>query len=817
MPFFKEKSAKFGFTRISLPIQWNRFVLSFGPAFLFLFILLITLGSELFSGNVIGSTHLDNDLGYFIALRKIAFYGDGSFPFWNPYLMCGVSLISEIQSGLFYPLNIVFRIFPVDVAINISLFIHLYLLAVCTYYYGRQIHVSRVGAIIAASVFCFCGPVFLRLFIGHHSDLYTIAWIPAVFLIVDRIGNTPGRKNFIYLGLIFCLQLLAGHPQYFFYTIFFSWLYLLFVTRHLFRRDLIRFWAFRNVGFFFSICIAVLIALPQIVPVAEMLSLSSRKSLDISDVAWFSFPPQNLLTFLTPLVFGDGVKIPYWGLYNLWEMCAYCGVMSLLLSVVAVKHLKKVNHVAFFLFLAVIAVIMALGEHTPLLKLFYYIFPGFKMFRGHSKMHIFGSFAIALLAGCGYDALRSFSIIKSRRLFIALLGGSVFVLVLLMLVPYNALLVTPIKSYMTYVQNDPRSYLPVPGAENTEFVQAAIKQSVVSIRYFLIYLILGIVLLLLNLRCRFHWLTSTVILLFLLTDLFIFGKTFVSSVDPHHWDLKPEVVQFLSRDKNQFRSAVITSFGPKYGITTLLQQIGGDYPYVLNRYSRLFNLANGQKPEPSMKIRSIRQVSLVHNLLNLKYLVVNSNHRFDIPGYYEVYNDGTLSILHNEYAMKRVYIPQEIKIVNEEKDALRRVIELPSIRGEQIILERDSVANLPFASGSLVHRKDPGETVEIVAYGSDRIELRANLASDAWLILTDTYYPGWKATIDGQSEAIMVTANYVFRAVYVPQGLHNIVFQYRPTYFSASLAIALITLMGSCIIVIFMDNAGGGLKTSARL
>ena len=573
----------------------------------------------------------------------------------------------------------------------------------------------------------------------------------------------------------------------------------------------------RNVGFFFSICIAVLIALPQIIPVVEMLSLSPRKSLDISDVAWFSFAPQNLLTFLTPLIFGDGVKIPYWGLYNLWEMCAYSGVMSLLLSVVAVKHLKKVSHVAFFLFLAVIAVIMALGEHTPLLKLFYHIFPGFKMFRGHSKMHIFCCFAIALLAGCGYDALRSFSIIKSRRFFIACLGGSGFVLVLLMLIPYAALLETPIKSYMTYVQNDPRSYLPVPGVENAEFVQAAIKQSVVSIRYFLIYLILGIILILLNLRCKFHWLTTSMILLFLLTDLFIFGKTFVSSVDPHHWDLKQEAVQFLARDKSQFRSAVITSFGPKYGATTLLQQIGGDYPYVLSRYSRLFNLANGQKPEPSMKISAIRLIGFVHNLLNLNYLVVNSDHKFDIPGYYEVYNDGILSILQNEYAMKRVYIPQEIKIVNEEKDALRQVMELPSIRGEQIILERDSVANLSFASGSLVHRKDPSETVNIVAYGSDRIELRANLASNAWLILTDTFYPGWKATIDGQSEAIIVRANYVFRAVYVPQGLHNIVFQYKPKYFSVALTIALITLIGSCIIAIFMDDVGGGLKTSARL
>jgi hypothetical protein len=805
MPPIKEILARFGDKRLPIQFTGFRFVAAGGPAIILLLSLVFSLGSELFSGNVIGSTHLDNDLGYFLSLRKIAFYGDSSFPFWNPYLMCGVPLIAEIQSGLFYPPNIVFRIFSLDIATNISLFLHLYLLALCTYYFARQIHISRAGALIAGSVFCFCGPVFLRLFIGHHTDLYTIAWIPAVFLVVSRIGTMPGCKNFIYLGLILCLQFLAGHPQYLFYTIFFSWLYVLFVNRHLLRWNLIRSWVLRNIGFFFSICIAVLIVLPQIVPIYEMLSLSPRHNLDIRDVAWFSFPPQNLLTFLTPLIFGDGVRLPYWGLYNLWEMCAYCGTMSLLLSAVAIRHLKKLDQVVFFLFLAVLALIMALGEHTPLLKLFYHIFPGFKMFRGHSKAHIFCCFAIALLAGIGYDALRRYTIRQDRRFFAPFLGGLGLFFVLLMMIPYSGLMEDPIKSFLSDVQNDPRSYLPVAGIDKAEFVEAAIKQAVMSVRYFLISLFLGIFLVLFTLRWGSHRLLNTITILFILTDLFIFGKTFVSSVDIHHWDLKQEALEFLNRDKNQYRTAIITSFGPKYGVTSLLHQIIGDYPYVLSRYSRLYNLANRGKPTPLMKISAIQRVSPVYNLFNLKYLVVNSNRILDIPGYYEVYNDGILSILHNEYAKNRVYLPRRIKIVNEENEALRGVFELPAISGEQIILERDSVAKLSFEYGSLLHREDPAETVEIVDYSSNRIELRAHLASDAWVILTDTFYPGWKATIDGQSEAIIVPANYVFRAIYVPKGLHEIVFQYKPKYFSASIMVALITLLGSCTVAVFFD------------
>ncbi|MBT8371363.1 MAG: YfhO family protein, partial [Deltaproteobacteria bacterium] len=205
----------------------------------------------------------------------------------------------------------------------------------------------------------------------------------------------------------------------------------------------------------------------------------------------------------------------------------------------------------------------------------------------------------------------------------------------------------------------------------------------------------------------------------------------------------------------------------------------------------------------SMKLTTLRQISPVYNLFNLKYLVIDSNRKFDIPGYYEVYRDEVLSILKNEYARNRVYLPRHIKIVNEEDEALRGVFELPSISGEQIIIERDSVAELPFDYESLLHRNDPDETVVIIAYSSNRFELRVRLASDGWVTLADTFYPGWKATIDGQSEAIIVPANYIFRAIYVPKGLHKIVFQYKPKYFSVSIMVALITLLGSCIAIFY--------------
>jgi hypothetical protein len=210
-----------------------------------------------------------------------------------------------------------------------------------------------------------------------------------------------------------------------------------------------------------------------------------------------------------------------------------------------------------------------------------------------------------------------------------------------------------------------------------------------------------------------------------------------------------------------------------------------------------------------MKITAIRRISPVYNLLNLKYLVINSDQNFDIPGYHKVYNDGVLAILENRYAKKRVYFPRSIKVADDEEEALRGVFELPSIRGDQTIVEAEGTAGLSFEHGGLSLRQDPKATVEIVEYRPNRIGVRANLTSDAWIIMTDTFYPGWQATIDGKTEASIVPANYIFRAIFVPEGLHEIVFQYWPKHFTLTIVIALITLLGCCILAFFHRKERG--------
>jgi uncharacterized membrane protein YfhO len=83
----------------------------------------------------------------------------------------------------------------------------------------------------------------------------------------------------------------------------------------------------------------------------------------------------------------------------------------------------------------------------------------------------------------------------------------------------------------------------------------------------------------------------------------------------------------------------------------------------------------------------------------------------------------------------------------------------------------------------------------------DQVELQASLSLPGWVVLADTFYPGWTATIDGVATPIY-PVDLLFRGVFVPPGTHRILFRYEPPVLRLGLVLAVVGLAVSGVLLV---------------
>ena len=764
------------------------------PSLLLIFLLLL-FGGDLLAPGVLGSTYWDTDISYYIKLRQYAFAQQDTFPQWNSLSMCGVPLVAEIQSGLYYPPNLLFFFISVSRAINISIFIHVYCLALFTYAYALKIGMSRLGAAVSAVAMSLSAPVVLAIFAGHLSNIHTITWIPlALLCIVSRLKTKKIRWIF-FLALVLALQILAGHIQYFYYS---ALLYIGFFCYELLQSVKAR--DFGRIGretLFFggALLLAGMLCLPQLVPVFEMISFGTRASLSFEDVSQFAFPLKNLITLILPEFFGNMDGVPYWGAYNMWEMCVYIGVLPLLLSAVAVFNGRPRKDVAFFSAAGGIALLVSIGNATPFLELMYKTLPGIGMFRGHSKCAVIMVFCLAMLSGIGFDALRSTN--KKGRPWIEYFGLLLGLFAILLLLAAHA---TPIfenlvKAILKAVEQDPRRYLPTPSFMDSNFLASVVALVKRAVNRFSLWLLGGMILILL-LRLKKHsQVASFGILGIVCCDLFLFASAYIFTVDPNAWDLNEAVKRFLQQDKGVYRAAVLSRNDPHYGSLSGMQVITCDYPYVTERYSRFFNLINHGQAFSSYKIDGIARLLPLHGLLNLKYIVSDTDFGPRFNGYEKVYDDGEFYIYKNQHCLERVFLTNNPIWFDHERLAFNAAFDPKTLSGEQLVLEAGRKDRPRKDERPPISSHGDHDTVKLLEYKSDYVEIAVESDTPAWMCVLDSFYPGWRATVDDNIRVGIYRANYLFRAVPVPSGKHKVTFRYRASHTTISRIASLTALI----------------------
>lgn len=160
--------------------------------------------------------------------------------------------------------------------------------------------------------------------------------------------------------------------------------------------------------------------------------------------------------------------------------------------------------------------------------------------------------------------------------------------------------------------------------------------------------------------------------------------------------------------------------------------------------------------------------------------------------------DGS-SLYENRSVLPRAYLVHAIKQVVGEKASQEALLVRDVDWQHSAVLETSSGESVKIPK---TFEPQKPETVRILDEGADNVLLQVRATADCYAVLTDTFYPGWTAYVDGKSERIY-PANLAFRAVFVPKGTHYLLFAYDPASFAWGCRLFLLALGLSCVGLVF--------------
>lgn len=716
----------------------------------------------------------------------------GHLPLWNPYVFGGYPHLAGGQIGMFYPLNFFFLLpIPPYYALTLFILIHFGLAGVFMYSLVRWLVGNRAGALLSALAFMLGGFLVARVI---DLNLMTGSiWLPLIFLLFIRGVESQSFWYTLLTGWALGLQALTANPQILFLS---GWL-LVFYT--LFRIAV----GWRQERKPLKLCFtwSALLALTfivglglsaiQMVPTIELAKLSSRQSgLPYYIFTFISLPPWHLLTLFLPNLWGKLAL--YWGYPYFHELYVYLGIMPLLLACLAWQRLRQNGMVAFLTICLVISLGMAFGRFNPLYRFLQYV-PGLNLFRVPARWLLLTTFSLSILTGYGFVSLierkksqvvpPSDSLLRKDRL--ARLLATLTMVALIMTL--TGVILFPFRErLLAHVENG--------------LVSESLDRSACFLLGSLLMMDAGLGLLYLYLGEKISLSAFQVgCVVLTVVDLFSFGRDVNAFKSPSYYTERPETLAFLEMDTDFYRIATDTHL-PFYE----LEGLKGDVPSMYGIFS-----VHGGSALTTFRYETFMEEGGETNpkllgLMNVKYVVTRQE--LNDAEFRKVDESRHYSIYKNEAFLPRVLVVPSAEPAPgaTDWDIIRRLANESFDPRQRVLLEE-----IPEESFSPSSRREIG-SARIVSYSLGRVVIEADLEADGFLVLLDTNYPGWQASVDGTPTRIY-QADYLFRAVLLQEGVHTIEFVYDPLSFKWGLAVSSATLALSCLtfIVRFLSRLGG--------
>jgi hypothetical protein len=730
------------------------------PLLLLAVVLTLFFAPALFGGQV----YFFRDLCLEIVPKRQFWADFHGFVLWNPYIFTGEPYAANPQASAFYPPSLLFLLGPAEVLLGPYFLFHFLVAGVFAYCLFLELGLRRSSALAGSLAFTLGG--------GYASlavqvvNLNSAAWVPGIFWLGLRTAGARSLRPALGLGALLGLQILGGEPEI-------SYLTLLTLSAYLFFRagfgapgSRLRATLGRlapRLGLAFVIGLGLSSA--QWLLSLEMTRLSNRaEGLSLDRASSYSFDPGDLSSILIPHYLLDSSS-PLWA-FGFWSgqfsyfASIYPGVIAVLLSLFAFRAERR-REALFWAGVGMVSVVLALGPAGFLYSAAHRLLPGFNRFRFPERALLGFAFAMAWLAALGLEALPArvgrFENLPGRRTALTILAAAAAVLF--------AALLTPLRP-----TSNPTDYL---------FSRSALRSLLLAIAFLLVLLGLA------SSRRR-QWLPAGVIVLLAL-DLFLAHRRLNPTTDRSLYTFTPAWVQELGSSSGAWplRAAIVTP--------TKVED-----RYVGSRKTpRDFYLAQRGWLQPfaalsfrigDLNARSSLDLALEEELRNLmaRANMDQFNRLLSICGVQNIAIPGP-GVRPAPEPLPRAYLAFAERRAETHARALELLLNSGFDPRQEVLLEGET-------GSPRLDKTAPIQPVEVKRYSNEQVDLELAAERPAWLVLLDTFYPGWQARVDGRP-AVIRQANGFFRAVPVPAGRHRVELVYRPTHWRLAGAVTLATVL----------------------
>ncbi len=717
----------------------------------FLGLLICATFPQVFTGL---ETFVVRDYGFFaypVAQFQQQCYHSAELPLWNPYNNCGVPFLAQWNTMPLYPPTVVYLLLPLPWSLGVFCLLHLWFAGLGMYFLARRWTDDSFAGAFAGVAFAFNGLTLNLLMWPSH--IATLAWMPWVVLAVESAWSRTGRR-IIVAGMAGALQMLAGGPE----IILFTWIVLLALwLRQFFKGEtprLAMLWSFPAV-----VALVAALAAIQLLPFQELLAHSQRES-GYADTRW-SMPGWGWVNFLVPMAFGrtwtEGV---FFQNDQYWTSSYYLGMATLWLALLAMLCVRE-RRVWLLGGLAVVALIFAFGENTPIYPALRKLVPQLGFMTYPIKYVALVAFLAPLLAAFGLIRIQ---LLRRRMISIGVVLFALLVVILLW------------AAWFPFKTDDVRATL-LNGSSRALFL-----------------VVTGVLLFALTRKPESgrHRLAPLLLLVVAWLDVFTHEPTQNPTVSPevYQLNLARTALKMNPQPAPGESRAMVSPWAAREFLRFAASDPKNNFLAKRLGYCANVNLLDGVPKVDGFFSLTPREME---DVLSLFYTSTNADFPplEDFLGVSQITAPGELF----KWQARPTFLPfitAGQKPVYLDDPGTLRALTRPDFDGAKTVYLPPDAQPLVAATNAVSIRMISSR------FNPQRIDVEVESPAPTLVVFAQTYYPAWQATVDGQP-APLLRANHAFQAVPVRAGRHGVRLEYADRAFKIGAAVS-VGAWFSCLI-----------------